>query len=81
MTLSKRSISKVLDLIENKIGQLDVFIPHDTDELDALLRCREELKVEATHMQETAAGNIANMVWSEGNATDHAQSDFSCDVI
>ena len=86
MSLSKRSISKVLDLIENEIGQLDVFIPRDSNELDILLRCREELKVEAGSLDETATESFADAAWGIGNAPHsprqmRATSQYACDVI
>ena len=86
MTLSKRSISKILGLIENEIDQLDVFIPRDSGELDVLMRCREDLKVEASSIDEAASESSANTMWSSSNAPHHgrdvrALSEFGCDVI
>jgi len=52
MILSKRSIVLVLGLIEDRIGQLDPLIPRDGDDLEALMRCREEMKVTAHDIQE-----------------------------
>jgi hypothetical protein len=34
----------MLDLVEQRIEQMDVFNPHDETDLDALLHCRETLK-------------------------------------
>ena len=47
MVLSQRSIDIVLGLIEDRIGQLDPLIPQDTDDLDTLMHCREEMRVTA----------------------------------
>lgn len=47
MALSRCSIRLVLDLIEDRINQLDPLVPRDTDDLQDLLRCREEMKVTA----------------------------------
>ena len=50
MVLSQRSIDIVLGLIEDRIGQLDPLIPQDTDDLDTLMHCREEMRVTATEV-------------------------------
>lgn len=47
MRLSKSSITLALDLIEDRISQLDAFVPRDADDLQRFLRCREEFKVAA----------------------------------
>ncbi len=48
MVLSQRSIAIVLALIEDRIGQFDPLIPQDSDDLDILMRCREEMRVTAS---------------------------------
>ena len=47
MLLSKYSCHLVLDLIEDRINQLDPLVPQDARDLEALIRCREEMKVSA----------------------------------
>ena len=47
MVLSKYSLGLVLDLIEDRINQLDPLTPQDERDLEALVRCREEMKVTA----------------------------------
>jgi hypothetical protein len=86
MSLSKRSISKMLGLVENEIDRLDVFIPRDSSELDILLHCREELKVAADSMDETATESVANTAWDISDAAHNARymratSQYACDVI
>jgi hypothetical protein len=47
MMPSKRSLALVLELIEDRIKQLDPLLPQDGDDLERLLRCREEMKLTA----------------------------------
>jgi len=47
MMPSKRSLALVLELIEERIKQLDPLLPQDGDDLERLLRCREEMKLTA----------------------------------
>jgi len=51
MALSKRSIALALGLIEDRITQLDPLVPQDADDLENLLRCREEMKVTGEAVQ------------------------------
>jgi len=39
--------ASMLELVEQRIEQMDAFNPHDEADLDALLHCRETLKVVA----------------------------------
>ena len=65
MILSKRSLTLVLDLIEDRIKQFDPLHPRDADDLEMLLRCREEMKVTAgeapleTDLQSLAFSQLA----------------------
>ena len=43
MSLSKRSIVTLLDLVEIKLGCLETYDPEDERELAALEACRDEL--------------------------------------
>jgi len=54
MTLSQRTIAMVLALIEDRISQFDPFIPQDTDDLDMLMRCKEEMSVIAMQSERTS---------------------------
>ena len=44
MTLSKRSVDMLLDLVEIKISYMDVADREDARDLVVLERCREELR-------------------------------------
>lgn len=43
MTLSRKSIETLLDLVENKLGCMEVYDREDARELANLERCRREL--------------------------------------
>jgi hypothetical protein len=56
MSLSKRSIEMLLDLVEIKISSMDVADREDARHLQMLERCRAELK--AVDSGETAAAMV-----------------------
>ncbi len=47
MKTQKTPHSLLLELVEERIGQMDAFNRRDAQDLDALLRCREKLKLAA----------------------------------
>jgi len=53
LILSSYSLGLVLDLIEDRINQLDPLTPQDEQDLEALIRCREEMKVTARVVSES----------------------------
>lgn len=44
MSLSKRTVEMLLDLVENKISYMDIADREDARDLQALERCRAELR-------------------------------------
>jgi hypothetical protein len=44
MSLSKRTVEMLLDLVENKISYMDIADREDARDLQALERCRSELR-------------------------------------
>jgi len=47
MNTSASAFASLLELLEHRIEQMDAFDPHDADNLDTLLHCRERVKVAA----------------------------------
>jgi len=43
MTLSRKSIDTLIDLVENKLGCMEVYDRDDSRELSRLQKCRHEL--------------------------------------
>ena len=54
MSLSKRTVEMLLDLVENKISYMDIADREDARDLQALERCRAELRALDRH----AAGQV-----------------------
>jgi len=82
MILSTHSFTLVLDLIEDRINQLDPLLPQNAHDLDVLIRCREEMKVTAI-----AAGRVNEEAGAyfqghrEARRQPPAPMDVSLDVI
>ena len=47
MKIQKTPHALLLELVEERIGQMDAFNRRDAQDLDVLLRCREKLKLAA----------------------------------
>jgi hypothetical protein len=63
MTLSKRSIELLIDLVEIKLSCIEIYDRMDRREIERLKRCREELaSVAASYV---GPGRIARRVPSE----------------
>jgi len=45
MVYNNTPYASMLELVEQRIEQMDAFNPRDASDLDALLHCRESLKV------------------------------------
>ena len=71
MVLSKCSVALVLDLIEDRINQLDPLVPRDARDLQDLLRCREEMKVTALTVEATDRGRQIESAWHSSQAAGH----------
>ena len=71
MVLSKCSVALVLDLIEDRINQLDALLPSDADDLQILLRCREELKVTALTADLSDRGAPTKTAWHSDRMARH----------
>lgn len=50
MSLSRKSIDTLIDLVENKLGCMEVYDRDDSRELGRLERCRQELVQLKTHV-------------------------------
>jgi hypothetical protein len=72
LILTSYSLGLVLDLIEDRINQLDPLTPQDERDLEALIRCREEMKVTARVVSESdeeyGGASPRGMAWRESAA-------------
>ena len=69
--LSKCSVALVLDLIEDRINQLDPLVPRDARDLQDLLRCREEMKVTALIAASADREQPMDTTWHSGQTIRH----------
>ena len=84
MILSKRSLTLVLDLIEDRIHQLDPLVPQNARDPEVLIRCREEIKVTAIAARLVNAEAEVKMNWQGRAEAYHPRPtsmDLSLDVI
>ncbi|HTS93221.1 MAG TPA: hypothetical protein VMG55_14525 [Stellaceae bacterium] len=81
MILSSYSLGLVLDLIEDRINQLDPLTPQDEQDLEALIRCREEMKVTARVVSESDDGEYGGASLRDMARHETAAMSPSLDVI